>query len=322
MKSLFTACLLACCFIAPTFISAEEKKKVKVAVDPAKLDHPVKAHLFKIEGNGLEKPSWLFGTIHLGNKNVVNLHPNVQNAYDKADAIYTEIDMDPASQMAVLPLMLRKDGQTLKKALGPELAAELQEALTDINPALKVNQFNTMKTWVIAVTLPLLKQQLKMEQPLDAVLYQNAAKEGKTVGALETAQSQVQVFDQFSEEEIQSLLKDTLKSLKEDKEAGDDAVDSLTKLLNVYLTEDIYELGRHLNKELKEMDAPEDFKKRFIEALLDKRNVGMADKADEFMQATPGQSHFFAVGAGHYTGKNTVQEFLEKKGYKITEAFE
>lgn len=48
----------------------------------------------------------------------------------------------------------------------------------------------------------------------------------------------------------------------------------------------------------------------------------MVDKADRFMKADPGKSHFFAVGAAHYTGNLAVQDLLTKKGYKITPFFE
>jgi uncharacterized protein YbaP (TraB family) len=36
--------------------------------------HPEKPLLWKIEGKGLEKPSYLFGTIHLGAEAVTTLH--------------------------------------------------------------------------------------------------------------------------------------------------------------------------------------------------------------------------------------------------------
>ena len=37
--------------------------------------HPAKPLLWKIEGNGLEKPSYLFGTIHVSTPAIATLHP-------------------------------------------------------------------------------------------------------------------------------------------------------------------------------------------------------------------------------------------------------
>ena len=64
-----------------------------------------------------------------------------------------------------------------------------------------------------------------------------------------------------------------------------------------------------------------DVNKRLMKALLDDRNIKMAEKADTFMQGAKDKSHFFAVGAAHYTGKTAVQKLLKKKGYTIKPAF-
>ena len=43
--------------------------------------HPEKPLLWKIEGNGLKKPGYLFGTIHLSNDVIGNLHPTAAKAF-------------------------------------------------------------------------------------------------------------------------------------------------------------------------------------------------------------------------------------------------
>lgn len=312
MKNQISA-LLILVFAVSQLVQAQTK------VDTSQLKHPVKACLFKVEGKGLEKPSWLFGTIHLGQKNVVTLHPAAEQAFTTADALYTEIDMDPKAQMAMAPLMMRKDGKTLTQAIGPEMTADVQAILTSINPALKVNAFDPMKTWVLAATLPLLDMQLKNRTALDMVLQQRAVKAGKLVGALETADSQVALFDQFSEKELQAMLNDTIKTMKEDQDAE---VKTITRLLNVYLTGDIYKIAKFVNAEMAKSDTNPDFTKRLMKAILDDRNIKMADGADKAMQNNAGKSFFFAVGAAHYTGKNAVQTLLEQKGYKVTPNFD
>ncbi len=313
--------LLAPLFLIPFCLVtlAQAEPPSTVAVDTQQLKHPVKACLFEVTGNGLTQPSYLFGTIHLGQKNVVTLHPTAQGAYDTSDAVYTEIDMDTKSQMAIAPLLMRTDGKTLTEALGADLAGDVQEVLSSINPALTLAAFDRMKTWVLAATLPILEMQLTQKLPLDARLYQDAIAAGKTVGALETAESQATLFDQFSEDDLQAMLKDTVKVMQEDSDAE---VDSITKLLNVYLTGDIHEIGAFVNAEMAKADTNPDFTKRLMKALLDDRNVKMADKIDEFLQQATDQSHFFAVGAAHYTGETAIQTLLEKQGYQIAPKFD
>lgn len=307
MKAILTALVLAC----PLLTQAE---KVKVA----DLKHPVKACLWKVEGKGLKEPSWLFGTIHLGDPRVTTLHPNAEAAFEAADAVYTEIDMSPAAQLAVAPLMMRSDGKKLTEAIGPKLTKQLNTVLQGINPALNTAVLEPLKTWAVAATLPILELQLQGDQALDAVLYQRAKKDRKSVGALETAKQQMGIFDQFNEQDQQSFLADTLNMMQEDTKKNKTTVD---KLLRIYLTGDSTKIARFMKKEMARMDTDPELTKRLMTALLDDRNVGMADKADQFMQADPDQSHFFAVGAAHYTGQAAIQDLLTKKGYTITPAF-
>ena len=48
--------------------------------------HPVKPLLWKIEGKGLSKPSYLFGTIHLGSGPLAKLHPAAEAAFEAITA--------------------------------------------------------------------------------------------------------------------------------------------------------------------------------------------------------------------------------------------
>ena len=306
-------------FLVPLFLLPVALLAEKPAKDPlADLKHPTKACLWKVEGNGLTKPSWLFGTIHLGDPRVTNLHPRAEKAFSSLDIFYGEIDMNPAAQVALAAKMIRKDGKTLSEALGPELTRKLDIILKKINPALGAEVFQTLKTWVVAISLPMLEMQLEQEEPLDSILQARAAKAGKKTDALETADSQIQVFEQFKENEQQVFLSDTIKMLQEDIEAG---TSSVKKLTDIYLTSTAKGIGDYVKNEMARMKDETDLNKRLMKALLDDRNIKMAEKANEFMQGARDQSHFFAVGAAHYTGKTAVQKLLKKKGYTIKPAF-
>ena len=56
----------------------------ELAQDAATPDKPL---LWKIEGNPLEKPSYLFGTIHLTTPRIEKLHPAAQKAFDAAERL-------------------------------------------------------------------------------------------------------------------------------------------------------------------------------------------------------------------------------------------
>jgi uncharacterized protein YbaP (TraB family) len=312
-------------FLVPLFLLPAALLAEKPAKDPlADLKHPTKACLWKVEGNGLTKPSWLFGTIHIGDPRITNLHPRAQKAFESLDVFYAEIDLDPAAQAALAPLMMRKDGKTLSEAIGPELSKELDAMLKSINPEANAEPFQPLKTWVVMITLPMLDMmkntpgELQGKEALDAVLQARATKAGKETGALETADSQIKVFEIFNEKEQQAFLAATIKEMKENPAAGEK---QFKELLTAYLTGTPKGLGELMKKAMTQVEGDKELTERFMKALLDDRNIGMADKADEFMQGAKDKSHFFAVGALHYTGKTAVQKLLKKKGYTIKPAF-
>lgn len=279
--------------------------------------HPAKPFLWKIEGKELKKPSYLFGTIHLSSPEMKDLHPAAEKAFTSADALFTEIPMDPADQIALMPTLIRADGKTLAESIGEKLSAALDEELKAINPALDSVPFQTMKTWVMAVTLPLLKSQLQGQKALDSILWERATKAEKKAAGIETAASQTALFEKFSEAEITTMLGASLKQMKEAREADKDLSDDL---LAAYISGDEAKVNAELEKgeKLMERDSDPELSKRFMKLLLTDRNVSMAATIDEKLQAAPDQVNFFAVGTGHLVGKESIVTLLAAKGYQIT----
>lgn len=284
-------------------------------------EHPAKPLLWKVEGNGLKQPSYLFGTIHLSVPPVGTLHPAAETAFMAADVVYTEIPMDTATQMEVMPMLMRKDGKTLDQSIGEKLAKELNEELKQINPQLDSTPFQSLKTWGVAVTLPMLPFQLKGEQPLDAKLWERATKEKKATGSLETAVSQLKLFEDFTETEQISTLADILKQLREDREAGKNTT---ADLIAAYVSGDEKAVLDEVNNSLQRSAEGEnkELGERFMKRFLTDRDVTIAAVIAEKLKAAPDKVHFFAVGAAHYVGKPGITSHLTAKGYIITRVTE
>lgn len=281
------------------------------------LKHPAKPLLWKVEGKNLEKPSYLFGTLHIGAKEVTTLHPLAREAFDSAEIIYTELPMDPASQLAIGPLIIRKDGQTLHESIGEELAARLDEELKLINPALDAAPFQSLKTWIVGTTLTLLPDQLTGNKSLDVVLWDEAVAAGKKTGALETAESQLGIFDEMTEEEQVITLSETIRSLKEDRENDRNTFDLLK---DAYLSGEPERLEEEMQRALDAI-ADSEFKEvseKFMKRLIADRDVTMAATIVEILTKDPATIHFFAAGAGHFSSKTSIRSHLEKAGYTVT----
>lgn len=318
MKTLFPALLFF--LFLPFPLAAEAEKE---AVDLESLKHPRQPALFRVAGPDLKEPSYLFGTIHLADPRVTTLHPEAEKAFKRADRFYAEIDLAPEKQMAAAALFLRKDGKTLTGSIGPELSQKLNEALSDINPALTTAPLNPLKTWVMAAQLPMLKLQIEGKEALDQALYRRAKESGKKVSGLETLESQLKIFDDLEEKAQIALLRSTLEFMAKERKEGED---SMQEMVEAYLTGNVPEIGKlvtrmttetnELDEEMKEVSAD------LIQKLLPDRNRSMTETIAATLKEFPEESHFFAVGAGHYSGETAIQKLLAQKGYTVTPLFE
>ncbi|WAC19830.1 TraB/GumN family protein [Luteolibacter sp. SL250] len=279
--------------------------------------HPAKPLLWKIEGNGLEKPSYLFGTIHVSTPAIANLHPAAEKAFVSADAVYTEIPMDADSQLKMMPLLLRKDGKTLTESIGKELSAELDAELKLINPQLDATPFQPLQTWAVTMALPLLKYQLQGAKAVDQIISERAIKEGKEVRALETVEEQMGLLGGFKEEENIIILRESLRQMKEDRANG---IDGIEVMLGAYAAGDDGKLEKEIDR-MNQSIAESEHKElgtRFIKKLFEDRNLSMAATIGGFLGKEGGKVHFFAAGSGHFIGKDNIRDHLARKGYRIT----
>jgi len=292
--------------IAPFAIHAEEPLK-----------HPVKPLLWKIEGGELKKPSYLFGTIHLGGGALNQLHPTAEKAYNEAGFVLTEIPMDMKTQLGMAGKIMRNDGKMLTESIGPDLSKQLNDELRAINPALDSTPFEPMRTWAIAATLPVLEAQLTGTTAIDKMVWDRAVKDGKKTGALETADFQMGLFNDFTEDEQTKLLSETLRIMREERDAGKN---TLKGLIAAYIQGDAELIKSLVEKSFQEMlDGPEkELGEKFFTKLLTKRDETMAATITEHLKKSPDTTHFFAAGAAHFTGEPSIRSHLEKAGYKIT----
>ena len=102
------------------------------------------ALLWEISGNGLEKPSYLYGTIHITCD--ASLNDNIKKALDETSQLALELDMDdPNMQVKMFKGIYMKDGKTIKEMVSDE-EYKLLNTFTQNNIGAPINSFNTMKT--------------------------------------------------------------------------------------------------------------------------------------------------------------------------------
>ena len=89
-----------------------------------------KTLLWEISGNGLEKPSYLFGTIHIMCKDDFVISEGVKKAFGQADQIALEVDLDDPSEMQAFQNgMVNMAGFDYKGALSEKEYNRLDEIM-------------------------------------------------------------------------------------------------------------------------------------------------------------------------------------------------
>jgi uncharacterized protein len=272
---------------------------------------------------GKTNPSYLFGTIHVPDERVVTLAPAVAEALDAATAVYTEIPMDNGTQMGIMGKVVLPNDQTLADVVGAPLMERLNKAVEqslpkDLPPGTSTmlsTFLNRLKPWAAMSQLSLLEflpDLMAGRQPLDKMLWDRAAQAGKDVGALETVDEQLAVFEQFSMADQKRMLELTLDALDEGRGKGRSQT---RELIDAYLTGDLDALTALMNDAMK---TDRELMARFTAKALDARNEVMASRIRERLAARPDKVSLFAVGAAHYAGDRGIVALLQKSGLDVT----
>jgi len=272
------------------------------------LDRVIKPVLIELD---TDPPSWLFGTIHLPDPRVTRLHPEAAQAFDRADAVFTEVPMDSKSTMQMGLKSLRSDGRTLLDVLPDSTWKRLDEQLRRIHPMLGAKLLLPMKTWAVYGGMLLFESRMQYPEarPLDWQLYNKAVESGKSVGGLEQIEEQIRIFEHFSESEQQQML----LALLDEMERFERRNENITEfMIQWYLSGDFGRFEELLKT--MPMAADENLREELEQRLVYDRNARFAKRIADKIHENPGKSLFFAVGAGHLGGERSIQAWLEQEG--------
>ena len=258
-----------------------------------------KSLLWKISGNGLKKPSYLFGTIHLTCD--TSLDANTLNALETTEQLYLELDMDDKSiQMKLMKLMMMKDGAKLSTLLSPEDFKILDEFMKkNLNMSAKL--FDSFKPFMISSMLFPKMLDCK-SQSVESELMKITKEQNEEIFGLEKAEDQMKVFDEISyQDQADELLKTVKDNLEKDKK-------EFQEMITIYQNKDIEGMLKMMN------DSDNKITSENQDILLNDRNKKWIPIMIKTMKDKP---TFFGVGAGHLAGEEGVIKLLRKQGYNV-----
>lgn len=258
--------------------------------------------LWKIEGNGLAEPSWLFGTQHVMCGEDFMVLDHALERLKSSDGLVLEIDLsDPAVQQQMMQLSRLPEGKGIPENIHDGEARSDVEDFFTLHFGAGLDRFgDTQPIMLMTMAITAIAE---CEEPIkshDIHLMQEASKLGTDITALETVEFQFSLFDKIPiGQQVQELV-----SMVQDPATERDKFRSMTELYRRQDIDGLYQMIRE-----------DQFMQANDELLIDERNRAWIPGIEEMSR---GKSMFYAVGAGHLPGENGVINLLRAAGYTLT----
>jgi uncharacterized protein YbaP (TraB family) len=256
---------------------------------------------WEITGNGLQKPSYLFGTMHVSSKLVFHLSDSFYLAIKNVDAVALELNPDLWQGQMVNLAKLKQNYADYIQVPGNDYLTENSFRIGKYDDELK-QSLSTEPTVVNSLLYRNFKSKEDFEENtfLDLYIFQTGRKLGKRGTGVENYYE----TEKLVTEAYADMLKEKKKkNIDPDEETGNDMAQKM---------QDAYRRG-----DLDLMDSLDILMERsvaFREKFLYARNVIQANSIDTIIRKS---SLFVGVGAAHLPGNRGVIELLRKMGYKL-----
>lgn len=277
----------------------------KVSYTPDQLLPTEKALLWKISANGLKKPSYLLGTIHLIPKKQFALSEATYDALAESRRVTFEIDMKEmtnlVSQFSLLPKAFMRNGKTLRDLLPDEDYRFVKQKLE--SQGMAIGMLERLKPLFLSTMFGAEEGSAMGNANMTSVemeLYQQVKRRKLESAGLETAAYQMGIFDSIPYEIQAKMLLETLRN-------ADGTDMEFDQMIELYLQKDINAMEAMMGEAGNGMEQYQD-------VLLDNRNRNWIPTMSRMMREKP---TLFAVGAGHLGGNAGVIALLRKEGYQV-----
>lgn len=263
---------------------------------PADTTHTL---LWKISGNGLSQPSYVFGTMHIICKADYNMPDSAKNAAERARQFVFEIDLDDFSVMQQMMAGKNMTNNTrLADLMQPKQYDSLARFLKD-SLDMDITAYNRTKPLMLGGVM--MQHILGCEtESYDLNFLVMAMKSSKTINGLETVKEQAGFMDSIPYKKQAEMLLQAMRDFSKSKK-------DLQDLVKLYKSQDVAALQQGFAEDAGGLAD-------FQPLLLSDRNKRWIPQLEKYMKTAPA---FIAVGAGHLGGKEGVLQLLRDKGYVV-----
>lgn len=269
--------------------------------------------LWKISGNNLTKPSYVFGSHHMAPLSIKDSIAGLDQVLKETEQMFGEIDMEEMMRPEVIAEMQQQmilpGDTTLTMLYAP---AQFDSINVVLKPYVGVDltAFNKIKPAAINAQLAVILASQAVngynpQEQLDTWFQTQAKAENKYVGSLETIEKQLYIL--YGSQSLQRQAEVLLATIKE----MDKMVKMTKDMYDYYMKQDLDGLKRIMDEEMNDESSstPEE-----EDILLHDRNKDWAEKLPAIMKD---KSTLIVVGSAHLPGEEGLLNLLKQKGYKI-----
>lgn len=269
--------------------------------------HPVTMWLIEGESNRV----YILGSVHLLRREDHPLPEALDAAYDDAEALIMELDMDDLDPALIQASTNRRgliqDERTLRDYMGDALYEKAVAAANALD--IPFDMLSKTEPWYAAITIEQLALMRIGFNPLYGIemhMTMKATQDGKSIEGLETIDEQLAFLDELPVDAQNDLLMQTLSEGGEIETLMDD-------MIRAWREGDLAFMEENMLAEMAQ--SPQLYKSIVVD-----RNKHWVEKIEALLDEA--DDYLIIVGALHLVGSDGVPALLSRRGIEIGQMHE
>ena len=269
--------------------------------------------LWKVSGNGLGRPSYIFGTHHMAPSTMIDQIKGLDVAIAGCDIVVGEIEKDSLMatnvQARMAQAMIAPLDSTLDKLLSPSDYDLVEKVFNKYfsTMGVKLRQMNTLKPNAISTQMQAMQAikyfpNFNANSLIDVAVQARANEAGRPSAGLESVDEQINLL-------FNGPLEEQAKALLETCKQDDLFQVQSAALADAYMEQNLDKLHQIMTDTSMGGDSEE-----MMDALIYNRNCAWVSKLKVMM---PERACLVCVGAGHLPGDQGLLQLLRNEGYNV-----
>jgi len=248
---------------------------------------------------------YLAGSVHALPRDHAELSPQLELAYEAADVIVMEVDLDDLNPLEAVEFLTSHgtlpEGQTLATVIGAKHYAAIVRLAGSLDlPELAISRLEPWAAAMVLTQFALMKSGYDPQLGVDMQLAERARVDHKPIDGLETVVEQLGIFDARSIGEQSKFLIDSAKDVPKMQQ-------DLDRLITAWRKGDLRGMEREFAKERAQAPA-------LYDELLGARNRRWLPKIEALLDSD--RNYLVLVGTLHFVGHDGLLELLTRAGHK------